>query len=371
LGAVVIGALRRTVDNFLGRGDAAVTVPVMDGPLKPNQLLESAGHVLAAPELDNLAATPEGIVFTSGNTLNNIPGGEIARFPSVVSCVAANTDGALAIGFDDGGVTIRGGAHDGRRFDQLNSNALNCPSAAVFLDADTLIVTNGSAKHRPSQWRRDLMMLGKSGTVWRLDLAHGTAQLLASRLAWPCGVALAPDGRLFVSESWRHHVLLIGAAKASRPELALTDPPAYPGRIAAASKGGYWLTFFSVRNQLVEFILREKEYRLRMIAEVPEPFWMAPSLASLGKFEEPLQGSGLKQMGILKPWAATRSYGLVVRCDAAMQPMFSYHSRADGVIHGVTSVCEDRADLLVAAKGPGVLVRLAGAAEKPVGTRQA
>ena len=117
----MIGALRRTVDNFLGRGEAAITVPVMDGPLKPNQLLESAGRVLTAPELDNLVATPEGIVFTSGNTLNNIPGGEVARFLSVVSCVAADADGALAIGFDDGGVVIRGGAHDGRRFDQLIS----------------------------------------------------------------------------------------------------------------------------------------------------------------------------------------------------------------------------------------------------------
>ena len=114
----MIGALRRTVDNFLGRGEAAITVPVMDGPLKPNQLLESAGRVLDAPELDNLAATPDGIVFTSGNTLNTIPGGEIARFPSVVSCVAADADGALAIGFDDGGVVIRGGRHDGRRFEQ-------------------------------------------------------------------------------------------------------------------------------------------------------------------------------------------------------------------------------------------------------------
>jgi sugar lactone lactonase YvrE len=367
----VIGALRRSLDNFLGRGEAAVTVPVMDGPLKPNQLLESAGRVLTAPDLDNLAATPEGTVFTSGNTLHAIPGGEIARFPSVVSCLAADSDGALAIGFDDGGVAIRGGRHHERRFDQLDGNALNCPTAAVFLDADTVVVTNGSSVHRPSQWRRDLMMLGKSGTVWRLDLARGTAQKLAGGLAWPCGVAAAPDGRLFVSEAWRHHVLLIGSAKPSRPERVLTDPPAYPGRIARAAKGGYWLTFFSVRNQLVEFILREKEYRLRMIEEVPEPFWMAPALASLGKFEEPLQGSGLKQMGILKPWAATRSYGLVVRCDEAMQPMSSYHSRADGVIHGVTSVCEDRADLLVAAKGPGVLVRLAGAADKPVRARSA
>jgi hypothetical protein len=365
----VIGALRRTVDNFLGRGDAAVTVPVMDGPLKPNQLLEAAGRVLTAAGIDNLAATAEGMLYTSGNTLVRIPGGEVARFPSVISCLAVDDGGAMAIGLDDGGIHIRGGAHDGRRFDQANGKKLNCPTAALFLDANTLIVANGAAQHRPSQWRRDLMTLGRSGTVWRLDLASGNALALASGIAWPCGIAAAADGRLFVSEAWRHQVLRIDAAKPSRPALALTDPPAYPGRIVPAARGGYWLTFFSVRNQLVEFILREKDYRQRMIKEVPEPFWMAPSLASLGKFEEPLQGSGLKQMGILKPWAATRSYGLVVRCDEAMQPTFSYHSRADGTIHGVTSVCEERADLLVAAKGPGVLVRLSGAAERPMGTK--
>ena len=77
--------LRRAVDNFLGRGEAAVTVPVMDGPLKPNQLLEAAGRVLTAPEIDNLAATAEGTLYTSGNTLVGIPGGEIARFPSVIT----------------------------------------------------------------------------------------------------------------------------------------------------------------------------------------------------------------------------------------------------------------------------------------------
>jgi hypothetical protein len=41
-----------------------------------------------------------------------------------------------------------------------------------------------------------------------------------------------------------------------------------------------------------------------------------------------------------------------------MQPIFSYHSRADGTIHGITSVCQERSDLLVAAKR----TRRAGAA---------
>ena len=367
----MIGALKRKLDSFLGRGEAAVTVPVMDGPLKPNQLLEAAPRILEAPDLDNLTATPEGVLFSSGSALCGAPGGEMMRFPSSISCLAVGPGGVLAIGFEDGGLVIRGGAQDGRRFEQVGGQALNCPTAATFVDPDTLIVTNGSATRRPSEWRRDLMTLGKSGSVWRIDLARGGSECLANSLAWPCGVAAAPSGELYVSEAWRHRVLLLDAARANRSTDALTDPPAYPGRITPASQGGYWLTFFAPRNQLVEFILREDEYRQRMINEVPEPFWMAPALSSIGKFEEPLQGSGLKQMGILKPWAASRSYGLVVRCDAAMQPMFSYHSRADGVIHGVTSVCEDRADLLVGAKGPGVLARLVGVAASPAEARRA
>lgn len=363
----MIGAVRRALDEFLGRGEAAVTVPVMDGPLKPNQLLEAAPRLLEAPGLDNLVATGAGVLYSSGGSLRRIPDGEIARFDTDIACLAEH-DGALAIGLDGGGVRIRGGPHDGLAIDGLGDGPLNCPTALAFLDADRLVVTNGSADHRASQWRRDLMQLRRSGSVARFDLAGGGAQVLAAGLAWPCGVAPARDERLFVSEAWRHRVLSIDAERRSQPHVALADPPAYPGRILASRAGGYWLAFFAVRNQLVEFILREKEYRLRMIAEVPEAFWMAPALASSGRFEEPLQGSGLKQMGMLKPWAATRSYGLIVRCDEAMQPLHSYHSRADGVIHGVTSACEDREDLLVGAKGPGVLVRLAGAvARRPDG----
>jgi hypothetical protein len=239
----------------------------------------------------------------------------------------------------------------------------------TFLDANTLIGANGSAQHTPSQWRRDLMTLGRSGEVWRIDLASGEARRLAEGLAWPCGVAGAAEGKLYVSEAWRHRVLAIDAERGGKPMVALADPPAYPGRISAAAGGGYWLCFFTIRNQLVEFILREKEYRQRMINEVPEAFWMAPALAATGHFEEPLQGSGLKQMGMLKPWAATRAYGLVVRCDSAMQPLASYHSRADGVIHGVTAVCEDRDDLIVSAKGPGIMARLVGVASSRGGAK--
>ena len=34
-------------------------------------------------------------------------------------------------------------------------------------------------------------------------------------------------------------------------------------------------------------------------------------------------------MGMHKPWAPSRSYGLVVRLDAGLQPLASLHSRAE------------------------------------------
>ena len=138
--------------------------------------------------------------------------------------------------------------------------------------------------------------------------------------------------------------------------------PAYPARIAPAFNAGYWLTFYSVRNQLVEFILREETYRKRMLAEVPEAYWMAPSLSSWRDYREPMQGSQLKQMNVLKPYAVTRSYGLVVHCDQNMKPLSSFHSRADGTVHGTVSACEAGDDLLVASRGGSRVVRVAGAA---------
>ncbi len=357
----MLSAVKRTLDNFLGRGDAAVTVPVLDGPLKPNQKLEEATRLLEAAGIDNLIRTADGIAYTTGRTLQTI-GGAAKEFPAEITCLAADGD-ALAVGLDTGGITISGGAHDGKT---IGAREITTPTAVIFAGSGTLVVANGAAAGKASDWRRDLMERGRSGSVWKFDIASGKSERLADGLAWPSGIASAPSGGFYVSESWRHRVVRLDSGGKAAPVAVLSGLPAYPWRIVPAASGGFWLTFYSVRNQLVDFILREHGYRKRMIAEVPEAYWMAPALASNLSFEEPLQGSRLKQMGQMKPWAATLSYGLAARCDAAMQPAFSYHSRADGVVHGIASVIEDRGDLLVAAKGPGFLVRLDQAAARPV-----
>ena len=353
-----LGMLSRWADSFFRRGEFSVTVPVMDGPLKPNRLLEEAAVAFRAEGVDNLTAAGGKVFCSSGNELLSWQAGEaeasrVSVHDSAISALAADAGGALAIGLDAGGVVIRGGAHDGRK---VGDGKLNCPTALVFLDADTLIVANGSAKGKPSEWKRDLMSLGASGSVWRVNLADGKATALAEGLGFPYGLAATAEGRVLASCAWRHKVISIDATGRGGIVTILDDLPGYPSRIVAAEGGGYWLTIFAVRTQLIEFVLREHKYREQMMAEIPDAYWVGPDLTSGQSFLEPLQGGGIKQMGILKPWAPARSYGLLVRLDAAGNPVASFHSRADGTVHGITSVCEAGGKVIASAKGPGLAV---------------
>lgn len=358
-----MSALRGFVDRLLGRGAAAVTVPTFDGPLLPNQALQEATAMLRVPGLDNLVVSGPEVLFSVGAELRAVDpaagsAGRLVRTAGgPITAVAAGPAGTLALAVEGVGLML---SHEGgeRTIAELGDTPATCVTALAWLSATTLAVAVGAAGRSVADWRRDLMEGGRTGSVWRVETGTGEATRLARDLAWPGGLAPSPGGRLIVAEAWRHRLIEIDAQRAAAASVLLADLPAYPGRIAPAAGGGFWLACPTIRNQLVEFILREPGYRTRMLAEVPEPYWMAPTLASGLSFKEPMQGSQLKQMGILKPWSATRSYGLVVRCDDRMQPLRSYHSRADGHVHGVTSVCEWRGSLLVGARGAGEIVSL-------------
>jgi hypothetical protein len=140
---------------------------------------------------------------------------------------------------------------------------------------------------------------------------------------------------------------------------AVTDSlPGYPSRISPAAGGGFWLTCFVLRTQLVEFVLREHAYRKRMLAEIEPQHWIAPALNSGNTFLEPMQGAQLKMMGVVKPWAPPRSYGLVIRLTEQGLVRYSLHSRFDGKHHGVVAAVECGGDLFVLAKGCRKILRL-------------
>jgi hypothetical protein len=360
----MIAALRRGYNAFRGIAPPERIVPAMDGPLRPNTLLDEAETVLRLDAVDNLVATTGGVICTSGPDLialdasgMTLAARPLRTFGHPVSCLAADGAGGLAVGQDGHGVHLHGGAYDGLVVETVGSERLGCPTAVMFLDPQTLVVANGSTHGRAADWKRDLMAQRRTGSVWRIDLRQPqTAVKLADGLAFPAGLADGGDGTVLVSEAWRHRLVRL-AGKAAPAEV-LGDLPAYPGAITPAAEGGFWLALFAPRNQLVEFVLGERRYCERMMERIHPDHWIAPALSSGASFREPIQGGARKKLNTLKPWSPSWSYGLVVRCDARGKPIGSFHSRADGHVHGVTSLCEWDGRLFVAARGSGRIVSL-------------
>ena len=356
----MIGVIRDRIDKLLGRGRHSIAVPVMDGPLHPNNRLEEARQIFAHEGLDNLTAAGGDIWFSCGADLMRYSARSgtvetVVTLEALITAIAANASGTLAIGLDGEGISIRGGRHDGHRITALGGRPLRCPTAALFLDEDRLAVTVGARDGLVADWKRDLMAHGQSGEVWEVDLDGGQVRQRAHGLAYPCGICMAPDG-LVVSEAWAHRLLLLTAD--AKPRAVLDELPGYPCRIAPWKGGGYMLAMFAARNQLIEFVLREPEFLEAMTAQVHPDYWIAPKLMWGQGFKEPMQGAALKTMGIIKPWAPTWSYGLVVALDQEFAPRASYHSRADGRRHGVTSLCEFGGSILAGSKGGGVAVTI-------------
>jgi hypothetical protein len=352
----------RLLDPFRGK---AVTIPPMDGALKPNTALDDAAALMAVEAPDNLLLAGGRLYFSSGSTLLAVPAHDlsadpqrVAQFDHAIAALAATADGGLVIGLDDGHILFRGGALDGRALVSVGPDRLACPTALAISHPGSLLVAQGSAHHRPSDWVADLMEKGSSGSVWRIDLETGAETCLARNLAWPNGILAEPDHRIIVSESWRHRLLRLSADGRGTAEPVLSKLPGYPARLAPSSDGGAWLALFAPRNRLIEFVLLEDDYRNDMMRDIDRKFWIAPALSSGDSFLEPLQCGGVRTMGIYKPWAPSRSYGLVVKLDEALQPTRSFHSRANGRRHGVTSVVEAGSRLLVASKGGHAIVGL-------------
>jgi hypothetical protein len=359
----VIPALEDFLDRVLGRGDAAITVPPFDGPLKPNQLLESAEVLaeFAAPE--DLADIGGALYVADGPSLRRWEGSasrEVRRFDRPITAVCGLPGGRLAVALDGTEIRIFAaveGTDEGKRI----AGDLRAVNALAAGPDGSLLATDGSANEPYGEWVCDLLNRGRSGRLLSINIETGAIKVRASGLQFAFGAAPAGN-EVLVSESWKHRLLAVAPNGSSR--IALDQLPVYPSRIVPASDGGFWLTAFTARTQLIEFILRERGYRKRMMREVPPEYWVAPRLRSGASFREPMQGAHLKTMGVVKPWAPPRSYGLAIRLASDFSPLFSFHSRVDGENHGVTAVTELDGALYVLAKGSRRLLRLSLSAAK-------
>ena len=358
----MIAAMKEFADRLLGRGDATITVPSFDGALKPNQALEKAETIAEFDAPEDLASDGKALYIADGAVIRRLDGTaatELRRFDRTITALCFLPDSSMAVALDGREVQVfatPSSQAPSVRFSDPSLSAVNALSAGP---AGTLIATDGSSAQPYGQWVYDLMERGRTGRVLALDLASGRIGIIASKAQYAFGACTADDNVLF-SESWRHR--LVAIRPDGRQQAVLDNLPVYPSRLSPAASGGFWLSAFAARTQLVEFVLRENAYRRRMMAEIDPQYWIAPKLKSGQSFLEPMQGAHLKTMGVVKPWAPPRSYGLVIRLNADGVPLYALHSRVDGVNHGVVAAVELNGALYAIAKGPGRLLRMPVAA---------
>lgn len=353
----MLNSLMRARDRFFGIGEADTSVPVFDGPLKPDNRLEVAAVFLEAEGLDDLCVDAAGRLFVSaGDAVLAVDRDGVAepftRLPGTVQALAAYRGGLVAATRDS--LHFVGGQLDGRVVPLADGMVAHCVNALCESPQGTLLISDGSAAVDHADWSRDLLSLGRTGRLLEYFPDSGEFQVRFSDMAYCYGVC-AHEGGMLGSEPWRHRVVVVRDGKAVT---GCGEIPGYPSRIVPASGGGFWLTVFAPRSQLLEFVLREDAFRLEMMATVEPRYWVAPALSSGQDFLEPLQQGSVRQMGILKPWAPPRSYGLVIRLGQDLSPRYSVHSRVGGRRHGITAVVEFDGALLALSKGSASVVRI-------------
>src|SRR5450432_3350225 len=253
----MIAALRESFDRFLGRGDAAITVPIFDGALRPNQALEQAQVVATVKGAEDLATDGSALFVAQGAAIIRLYGERresLAQFDSPITALASMPGDGFAVALAGREVRLVGGPHDGRAWSEAGGVPFNAINALTCPTGERILATDGSQAHPWTHWKHDLMSLGRSGRVIALNVADGSTTILRDRLEFAFG-ACEVGGTVWISESWRHRVLSIDGAGGAAP--LLDRLPVYPSRLYPAAGGGAWLTAFAARTQLVEFVLRE------------------------------------------------------------------------------------------------------------------
>lgn len=365
--------MNRSILGKIGKkvftGFSQQAIPALDGPLKPNSRLDRCPEIGGeTKEPEDVALGEDGSLYVSSTNKVLRLSGEtysvsetIAEFDGLVTGLTCLPSGGLGVCVNGAGVFFVNGERNGKAVTSSEGEPIKCPLSIAATTDGTLYVTDGSRQFGSDKWVYDLMAKGSSGRLIRIDKRNADGQTMLDNLCWPFGLALDRNDRsLFFTESWQHSVTRIPLTNTNelRPEKRLNNLPGYPARIIPAGKTGYWLSLFALRTQLVEFVLNENRFRKEMMRTIDSTFWIAPSMKTTDHVLEPLQQAGIKSWGMKKAWAPPRSYGLILRLDAELKPLTSFHSRNDGIRHGITGLTSIEGGVLATSKGCDRLLML-------------
>jgi sugar lactone lactonase YvrE len=364
--------LLRDIRSVIDRDGGQNAIPPLDGALSSNDRLDGAAVIgEPLPGVDDVVAASDGSIYASaGRQVLKLSGDRfaaralVAEFEGEAGGLAVHPDGRLLVCVAGRGLAAIDPARpDPVWLEVAEGHALTGLLSVTAAPDGRIFAVEGAAGRMPDQWRRDLMEKRKHGrlVVCEPDLAN--ASVLLRDLPYPYGVAVSADGQgLWLTESWAHRLsrFPLSATGLGQGEIIAGNLPGYPARLHQDGRGGFFLGLFARRTHLIEFVLKEDDFREEMMRTMPEHYWIAPALAGGADCLEPMQIGGVKALGIQKPWAPPRSYGLLVHLDAEGEASDSLHSRAGGRFHGITGACRTPQGVVIAARGTGCLVLYTG-----------
>jgi Strictosidine synthase len=360
--------LMRDVRSIVDRDGEQNAIPPLDGALSPNDRLDACVPIGAPlPGLDDVLADRDGsLLVSAGKHVLRLSGDgfatrtPVAEFDGDAGGLAIHPDGRILVCVAGRGLAAIDPAKPEPRWLETAEGCALAGLMSVAAAPDGYIfAVEGSMGRRPSEWRHDLMEKRNNGRLIACDAGFDDVRTLLNGLHYPYGISIAPDRReLWFSESWAHRVsrMPLSHNGMAQPEILLRNLPGYPARLKPDGHGGFYLGFFARRTHLIEFVLKEDDFRMEMIASMPADYWIAPAYAGGSDCLEPMQIGGVKALGIQKPWAPPRSYGLLVHLDANGEVDSSIHSRAGGRFHGITGACMTPQGLVIASRGAGRLL---------------
>jgi sugar lactone lactonase YvrE len=364
----------RDMRQIVFRSAEQHAIPSMDGALSPNDRLDALAAIGdPVPGADDFTAGGDGALYLSaGKQVLRLAGdghaqrSVFAEFDGDAGGLAVHPDGRLLVCVAGRGLAAIDASGRHSWLSQIEDRPLSCLTSVVATPEGAILASDGSLQNEPANWCRDLMEKNRSGRLIACGPGLDAPKVLLRDLHYPHGLALSADGKyLWFTESWAHRVsrAALSGREIAAPEIVIGNLPGYPARLGRAAAGGFWLSVFALRTHLIDFVLREDDYRKDMMRTIPEAFWIAPALVTSGHVLEPMQSGSLKALGIQKPWAPPRSYGLALRIDGDGEAVESLHSRVGGRYHGITAAADTRQGLVIVSKGNGrVLLREPGGA---------
>jgi hypothetical protein len=338
----------RDVRSVINRDGEQNSIPPLDGAFSPNDRLDACTPIGdPLPGLDDAVADNNGAIYVSAaKRILKLSGSGfetrqlVAEFDGEAGGLAMHPDGRLLVCVAGRGLA----AIDPARPEPLWLERIEGRSLAGLLSVTAapdgrIFAVEGSAGRVPNQWRHDLMEKRSNGRLISCDATMASACVELSNLQYPYGVSVAADSN-----------------GQQQPEVVLRNLPGYPARIHPDGRGGFYLGVFARRTHLVEFVLKEDDFREEMMTTIAPDYWVAPAFAGGADCLEPMQIGSVKALGIQKPWAPPRSYGLLAHLNGDGEATDSIHSQAGGRFHGITGACATPQGAVIVARGAGRLL---------------